>query len=205
MPAIVNQSRKQTGFSLLEILVVMVIMVLLTTVLLQGLDFVMQLRLRFNQQQQQYQRFDLQAFWFRSSSRALLADYEDTLNSYPFKGEAQQFQGLSTAALDNPAGVPTRFSWRLKQTKGKTELQYQQAPKDYWTVMRWPETEAYFSYRDKDGGWHTQWPPTLGLETPQLPVLIQLQGFYDDKPFTWIVKPVGRRDPAADYRLLDVF
>ena len=204
MRVIVNQSSKQAGFTLLEILVVMVVMALIMTLLMQGLSFVMQLRLRFNQQQQLYQRFDLQAYWFKSSSRALLADYADTQNNYPFKGTASAFQGLSIAALDNSAGVPQRFSWRLQHKNQETFLQYRQDDQPYWTVMRWAGNAGFFAFRDQAGEWHDSWPPALGLKPPQLPVLILLQGFYDDEAFTWIVKPNSKRDPALDYRLLDI-
>jgi len=201
-----KQHRTTAGFTLLEMLVVMVIMALISTLLMQGLSYILQVRVRFNQHQLDRYRFDIQSHWFRSSTQALLADYKDIDNNHLFAGKKRLFSGLSTAALDAEMGVPIEFSWRLHPQAGQMQLQYQQQQQKFWTVMQWQggdQAQGEFRYQDNKGNWHSQWPPALGLKTPQLPVLVSLAGQHRGRPFTWIVHVQGRRDPQYDYRLLD--
>ena len=63
--------RGRRGFTLLEVLVVLVLVSLTMTVLMQGVLYTLQLRTQFLTQQQRLREDFLPESWFRSSSAAL--------------------------------------------------------------------------------------------------------------------------------------
>ncbi len=176
----------QRGFTLLEMLVVLVLVALISTLLLEGISHVLLLRERL--------------LGVRSSVAGLLPDYPTAQSNLlfqarspqVFEGQSDALSGLTLAALDANGGVPTRFSWRLLR-----------ANQEYWAVMGWPGEQGEFRYQDKAGKWHEQWPPALGLEPPQLPSAVLLTGLRQQQAFTWLVPILGREAAALDYRLLD--
>lgn len=193
---------KKRGVTLLEMLVVLIIIGLLTTLLMQGFAYVLQLRGRFLGQLSDLQQGTLQEHWFRSSTAALLADYPDIAEPHVFKGEIKQFQGLTIASLDADVGLPVSFSWLLLLQEGNTILQYQSSTGETWEIARWMGDSGEFSYLDSKGKWYPTWPPqSLGIKLPQLPKAIMLTGFRRDLPFTWIVQLTGQDNTPIDFRL----
>jgi general secretion pathway protein J len=174
------------GFTLLEMLVVLVLVGLISTLLLQGFSSVLQLRSGFIAQLEATQRGALQEYWFRSTITAIMTDYRD--GEHIFKGEERQLSGLTIAALDQMTGMPSAFAWQLKYADGTTTLLYQNNKGEYWEIARWLGEQGRFRYMAVDGQWHTQWPPRLGLEPAQIPRAILLEGQRRQTPFTWIVK-----------------
>jgi general secretion pathway protein J len=201
----------QRGFTLLEMLVVLVLVALISTLLLEGISQVLLLRERFLGVLQRTQQGAVQAYWFRSSVAGLLPDYPterpdivfQARSPQLFEGQSDTLSGLTLAALDANGGVPTPFSWRLLRANQQTTLQYQNQAGEYWTVMVWPGEQGEFRYQDKAGKWYEQWPPALGLEPPQLPSAVLLTGLRQQQAFTWLVPILGREAAALDYRLLD--
>ena len=194
--------KNKQGFTLLEMLVVLLIVSLLTTLLMQGFAYILQLRGRFLTQLSDLQQGTLQEHWFRSSTTALVADYPDIPDAKIFQGEAKQFQGLTLSALDAEAGLPTPMMWKLVFQEGSTFLQYQHSNGEVWEVSRWLGDSGEFSYFDSAGKWYPTWPPqNLGIKPPQLPKAIMLTGLRRDLPFTWIVQLTGRDNTPLDFRL----
>jgi general secretion pathway protein J len=185
------------GFTLLEMLVVLVLVGLISTLLLQGFSYVLHLRTRFLIHLENAQQGALKEYWFRGTVAAILADYKN--GEHIFQGNERQLTGLTIAPLDNVAGVPSTLTWQLQSADGMTILNYQNSRGESWEVARWQGNEGHFSYRAVDGKWYDQWPPKLGMEPPQLPRLIVLEGIRHQTPFTWVVKMIER-----DYSRWDV-
>jgi prepilin-type N-terminal cleavage/methylation domain-containing protein len=194
-----------TGFTLLEVLVVLVILTLLMTFLFQTLNHVATARVHILRQLNTFQQGAIQEFWFRHSTAGLIADYPDIEDNQAFKGTDRRFSGLTTAALHADAGVPTAFAWAIVEEKGQNVLQYQ-ADSDTWSVLHWPG-EGYgvgFQYLDREGKWHDAWPPQqFGIEPPQLPEAILLTAQRGRHPVTWLIKMNALRDPKPDLRLME--
>ncbi|MCP4696355.1 MAG: hypothetical protein GY862_05855 [Gammaproteobacteria bacterium] len=188
-------------------LVVLVLTGLISTLLMEGLTYVLHLRARFLEQLDDLQQGALQEHWFRGTSAALIPDYTDIPPSQAnlFTGQEREFSGLTIAALDAETGLPAPFSWRLLYEGGKTVLQYRNSGGEYWDITHWYEQSGSFLYRAENGEWHKQWPPAFGLEVPQLPHAIMLSGWRRQEPVTWIVHIPGRKDPKPDYRHLGIF
>jgi general secretion pathway protein J len=216
------------GFTLLEILVVLVITALISTVLIQGLSQAFQVRNGFETHIQNSESGILPEYWFRASVQSLIADYPalthrnffQAADAHEFKGDSSAFSGLTLTALDADNGVPMPFTWRVTRVPGATVLEYGNSRGDYWEV--WRGDSADFVYLDKHGEQHAQWPPrrisadlggtpgftSLSLmpneeSVPQLPRAIILSGFQRNRPFTWFSAVQGRNIPPLDYRLID--
>lgn len=193
-------SCRLAGFTLLEMLVVLIMIGLITVLLLQGAAYVFQLRSRLLIHLNDLQQGAIQEFWFRSTTAAIVTDYND--GKHIFRGDEHEFSGLTLAALDMTIGAPTAFAWQLQSSNGVMVLRYQNSRNEYWEVSRWTgdPDQSYFRYMAKDGEWHTQWPPQFGLEPPQIPRLIRLQGQRRQTPITWIVKLAEYDTTRLDYR-----
>jgi len=188
------------GFTLLEMLVVLVLVGLVSTLLLQGFSYVLHLRERFLQQLNDLQQGAIQEYWFRSSTSALIANYE---NAEPiFKGDSKQFSGLTLSALDADGGVPMPMTWQLHYEYGITSLRYLHTGGETWQILQWQSDVGEFQYLSVQGEWHSEWPPALGDQSPQLPRAILLTGQKRQSIFTWIVPILGRDTPPIDLNIL---
>jgi len=197
---------RSQGFTLLELLVVLVITTLTTMLLFQGLGFVMQLREQLLNQFDEAHRGQIQEHWFRNSTESLVPAYEDIPNAVIFKGEANKFSGLTIAGLDADRGVPVEFAWELITENDNTTLVYRNAQKQGWAVLHWRGEAGKFSYLANDGQWQDQWPPNnFGIQPPQLPRAILFMGKRRETPMTWIVSIHGRERPKLDLRQIDMY
>ncbi|EIJ43006.1 prepilin-type N-terminal cleavage/methylation domain-containing protein [Beggiatoa alba B18LD] len=198
---------KLRGFTLLEMLVVLVISSFISVLLMQGLSFLAQLQGRFVEQLDDLHIGALQEYWFRSTVTNVLADYKDVENNYVFQGNSERFSGLTIAGLDNEAGVPTPFAWTIIKTDEQYGLYYQALDKPNepaWQVAIWQGQADGFRYLDRKGQWFNQWPPTtLGLESPQLPRAISFSGYRRQQLLYWVVPILARDQTPIDYRLLE--
>lgn len=188
-----------TGFTLLEMLVVLIFISLISTLLFQGMTYVFYLRSQFLVQFHQFQQGFMQEYWFRSSTEGVIADYEES--KHLFKGNQKEFSGLTLAALDALPGTPFPFAWQLKSGEGLTTLRYKNGQDEFWEISRWSGEAGNFSYMDEKGDWHRQWPPVVGKNPPQIPRWIRLEGQYGQIPFTWIVKLADDDQTKIDFRL----
>lgn len=173
------------GFTLLEMLVVLVLISLISMLLFEGVSYVLHLRSGFLGQLEDSQKGVLQEHWFRSTSSAIVTDYQK--GAHIFKGNERQFSGLTIAPLDNVTGMPSPFAWQLKYSNGITTLDYQNSRGESWRVSRWLGDEGHFRYMAADGKWHRKWPP-FGLQSAQIPRMIRLSGQRRQTPFLWMVK-----------------
>ncbi|GEM_PF-601861 len=208
------------GFTLLEMLVVLVIFALVSLLLFTLLSQVLQIRARLTDQLAAIRQEAVKETWFRESTRAVLADYTPTPNPYFFQsrppqvfyGKADEFGGLTLMPLDESAGQPMSFAWLLRREQGWTLLLYRTASQQEWEVLRWPGHVGLFQYLDKDKNWHDQWPPPVSAAEknnifsqvkppPQLPEAIVLHGSKQHQPFTWLVAIPGDKENPWDPRM----
>ncbi len=186
------------GFTLLEMLVVLMLVSLAATLLLQGFGYVLEMRTRFTGHLREVQGERLQQHWFLSVGSGLSASHPQ--ESGVFQGRAEGFQGLSMASLSGSIGEPTSISWSLEQDGNLTRLVYRDvAVTSGWTIAEWPDSEATFRYLDRKGNWQRRWPPAQGVPVPQLPEAVKLMWFGDDE-LPWLAVPGGRSNPRSDLR-----
>lgn len=188
------------GFTLLEMLVVLVLVGLLSTLLLQGFFYILHLRAGLLVQLSDLQYGALQEHWFRSTIAATVADYSDGKNI--FRGNEHEFSGLTMAPLEASIGMLAPYAWELQSQEGRTTLRYRKGEGDYWEVATWLGERGSFRYMDTNGKWYNQWPPQFFSSNipAQLPTIILLQGQRRQTPITWIVPVMGNKFSPRDSR-----
>ena len=116
------------GFTLLEMLVVLVLVGLLSTLLLQGFFYILHLRTGLLVQLSDLQYGSLQEYWFRSTTAATVADYGDGKSI--FRGNEHEFSGLTIAPSEASIGVLASYAWQLQYNGGMTTLRYRKGDGD---------------------------------------------------------------------------
>ena len=192
----IDFSARQRGFTLLEMLVVMILVSLISATLIQAMGYIFDIQQRAGNQTWRMQEKSMSEDWFRQTVEGLQPDDQDGKNK--FMGDDHQFSGLTTNSLtENYGGLsPFSFSLHHDYQSGSTRLAYG-AKDDDPAILFWNDEAIKFVYIDAKGDPHDSWPPALGL-WPQLPSLIRLEG----TKFTLVAAPSGPMEPLP--RVQDV-
>ncbi len=158
------------GFTLFEMIVVMVISSLMAAVLMQGFSMVLGTRLSVNNTIADLQTVVISQNVPVDPLRGILPDYKDNPNQ--FRGQPRTMTGQTLRPLLSPAGAPTPFTMTLDydSSANQTVLTYEEPGRAKTEIGRWPGNESSFKYRDINGAWQTSWPPQAS--TSQTPWLI---------------------------------
>lgn len=191
---------KQGGFTLIEVLVVLIITGMVSGVLFQALERAYRLQERFGVELFSVQQGQMAADWYRQTIQGLHPDYPD--GKSVFRGSDREFSGLSSNPLGSEYGAPTPIIWRIRGNRqnGTTELVYLEGERET-NILSWSGHEARFVYLDEKQAPHDSWPPPLGLST-QLPKQIQLVAQDAGDPVNIIAATMGPATPWP--RLLDL-
>ncbi len=184
-----NDADKQRGFTLIEMLVVLIITALVSGVLFQALERSYSLQRRFGTELFKVQQGQMAIDWYRQTVQGLYPDVPEA--SDIFKGDANGFSGLTTNPLGEDYGAPTPIQWALvaRTDQPRIDLVYRERGQDT-VVSSWQGTEAKFVYYDELQVAHDTWPPKLGL-FPQLPRQVQLEARDNGDPFVVVAAPMG--------------
>ncbi len=198
------RERTARGFTLLEVLVVLIIVSLVSVVLMQGMGLVLNLRDNLGDQMTDLDRASLQRSVIRLPLEGLTADFNDGENV--FSGNADVVSGLTVQPLFRRAGRPVPFSLTLSYDESKrlNSLTYKEDKDEPLLMATWSGKQAYFRYIGGPEGWVASWPPpdtpVLGMSTvitdvrpPQLPELVFLDT-QSDLELDYAVAIQGRRN-----------
>lgn len=184
--------RRQSGFTLLEMMVVLVLVGLISAMLMQGFVYVAGIYSSVERRQQHWQQQMLQRAWLKESVRSLINGVDGTLaQPHFFQGDKQGFTGLALQGLSYAGGVgrPLRVQWLLERDvdQGVLFLRYRELKlaKDsvdgdenpWYVVARWQEGQGQFSYYSQ-GDWLPSFSGRVlsGQDiNPRVPELIRLQ------------------------------
>ena len=182
-----NASR--SGFTLVEVLVVMAITALVSTVLLQALSQVYLLQTRFGEQLTQSQSGAMRVDWWRQVVQGLEPDFGD--GKRLFSGRSDRMEGLSTQGLGTEPEGPKAFALEM----GNGELRYL-AGEQVTSLLRWTAGDrAEFAYLDGTGQAHSQWPPASARsDAPQLPAAVLLRHSSSVGEVVLLATPRGARE-----------
>jgi prepilin-type N-terminal cleavage/methylation domain-containing protein len=156
-------SLKSRGFTLIEVLVVLILIALMTYLLMQSMSQVMFLRFRFVQFLETLQVGKVQEQWFRQTASSIITDQPPATDI--FKGTEKGFNGRILNPLKGHIGVPTPVSMKLVHAGGRVHLMYSE-PGAELELGSWAADKARFSYLDKGGELNNEWPPMS--RSPQL-------------------------------------
>ncbi|NOS89270.1 MAG: prepilin-type N-terminal cleavage/methylation domain-containing protein [Methylococcaceae bacterium] len=184
---------KAHGFTLMEVLVVLVLVSLLTGLLMEGFAYVLRLRFSVTTQLKRQRVQQLQEHWYRNLLTGLMVNSRDEPTL--FKGSPTVLQGQSINTLDAHIGVLQTFTLTLDIKGDHTTLRYQSSNAENWILGEWTAGTAAFSYLDYQGHWLSDWPPKFGVVSQQLPNAIQVHIASETQPITWLVSLPGRTNP----------
>lgn len=184
---------KQGGFTLIEVLVVLIITGMVSGVLFQALERAYRLQERFGVELFSVQQGQMATDWYRQTIQGLYPDYPD--GKSVFRGSDREFSGLSINPLGSEYGTPTPITWRIRSNRqnGTTELVYLEGEQET-NILSWSGHETRFVYLDDKQTPHESWPPPLGLST-QLPKQIQLVAEDAGDPVNIIAATMGPAMP----------
>lgn len=183
--------RSDSGFTLMEVLVVLTITGMVAAVLLQALSQVYGMQQRFGDQIERSQGGALQIEWYRQVVQQLQPDFPDGAGR--LRGNGSRFSSLGLNPFTQEPGAPKAMELSLRSVSGGTELRLR-ADGNELVLASWPEvTEAAIVYIDATGQRHDQWPPAMG-SWPALPASVQLR-LRQGQSEQWIVA-----SPRATYQ-----
>lgn len=181
------------GFTLMEILVVLVLVSLISGLLMEGFGSVLRLRFNVTQQIKKQNIQQLQEYWFRNLVTGIIVNTKQ--EKVLFQGSEIQLQAQSINTLTAPTGVPRKFLLKLETQTGTIILKYSDNDKMEWSLGEWNARHASFSYLDYEGHWVSNWPPQAGITAQQLPQAIQLQ---IDGNIDWMVGIPSEKNPKPN-------
>lgn len=170
------ERRAARGFTLLELIVVLVIVSLLMTILTQtlwmGLDMLRRAGADLSAQAVESMRLN----WYREAVAGLQPERSD--GPHPFAGAPRRFSGLTTGAPTETLGaaLPVVFELSFEAPANETRLTVQVGAAPAPTrLMSWPGRVGEFEYLAEDGARHPSWPPAGGDAQYQLPRAIVMR------------------------------
>lgn len=189
------------GFTLVEILVVMLITGFIVTILLQALQQVFRLQTHFGSEIFHSQNGAMYADWYRQSINGLMPDYPG--GKHEFHGERRQMRGLTLLPLNLENRALTPLIWRLdfEPKTGQSGLYYGE-DKSGEPILTWEGNSGHFSYIDAENQPHESWPPFLG-KWPQLPKAIYLESGAGERRRLIVAIPRGLDAPLPRRKELE--
>lgn len=193
--------RSKSGFTLVEVLVVLIIVGIVSGVLFQALENAYRLQRRFGTELFKVQQGQMAADWYRQTVHGLYPDYPEGRNV--FQGSEREFSGLSLNPLGDDYGASTPITWKLKRNEqdGGNELIYSTEQRET-PILSWQGKPARFVYLDEQQAPHDSWPPKLGLSA-QLPKQIHLVAQDAGESVVIVASPQGPATPPL--RVQDFF
>lgn len=194
-----SSTERSKGFTLLEMLVVLLIVSLVSALLMQGFLYMAGVYGVVDRKQKALQSNQLTTGWLKDSVQGLVNGADGIAwkeySAQPFTGTDSGFEGLGLAALSTAGGVvtPLVVEWRFEGgSSGELSLIYSErrfgrAEVDRHVVRHWPRGVARISYLVADQ-WHANFPPAQG-QNDRLPGAIRVEVDSPRAPLYVIVRP----------------
>lgn len=165
------------GFTLLEVLVVLMITGMVAAILFQGLGNVLAIRSSVAGTVLDLRTTVLQRNIILDPVRGVIPDHNK--GDHLFTGDGRTMRGITIRPLGESTGAPRPFelSFDYDSANDVTRLIYRTTDvnTDPQLVASWRGNQGQFAYHDINGGWHEAWPPPDNPKAPQIPWLIGIQ------------------------------
>lgn len=187
------------GFTLLEMIVVLLIVSLISALLMQGFLYMAGVYAVVDRKQKVMQINQLSGGWLADSIRGLVNGVDGAAwvehSAKPFTGSEQGFEGVGLTALSTAGGVvsPLIVEWRLVgDSSGGLSLVYSERRQgrdmdDRHIARHWPRASGRFSYFSA-GQWYERFP-VVADEKRVLPDAIRIEVDSPRAPMRLIVRP----------------
>ena len=194
----------QQGMTLLELLVVMTLLALVSSLLMQGFSSALSTYERVQRRQTEGTPPELGNRWLSDTLAGVQAELDPQRQ---FKGDVKSLSGITQRPLLGIQGQVSAFSWQLSNSPdGQLQLSYGQPDQVQWLIATWPPgSQGKFIYRSLQGAPIDHWPYAAEQKkTPidgRIPRTILLEVTPSNAPpLRWYFNLPGRTFPRADYR-----
>jgi general secretion pathway protein J len=195
---------QQRGMTLLELLVVMTLLALVSSLLMQGFSSALSTYERVQRKQSEGMPLELGYRWLSDTIAGVQAELDPPRQ---FKGDAHSLRGITQRPLLGMSGQVNAFSWQLNNSPdGQLQLIYSQPDQVQWLMASWPPgSQGKFIYRSLQGAPIDHWPYAPEQTTPpidgRIPRTILLEVTPSNAPpLRWYFNLPGRTFPRVDYR-----
>lgn len=158
------------GFTLLEMLVVILLVSLLASLMMQGFIYMSGTYQTVERRQLRAQQQELFEGWLRDSIHGVVNGVDGNWGKDNlFSGDAASFSGISLGSLaGQPPGRPIRIVWSLEKKNAQTLLRYGEAPltggvMTWYTLKEWPSTVSASWQYLYDGEWLSSFPTQTSI------------------------------------------
>jgi prepilin-type N-terminal cleavage/methylation domain-containing protein len=186
---------RSRGFTVLEVMVVLIIVGMVAVSLFQALERLNDVRGRLSPFLSASDREGLVNSYFRNAVNQIVADKKLAKNV--FAGNPVGFSGLTLTPLAGDPGGPGPFRWDLVYDAGqdRTTLRYTGFDQKPLDLRGWRGNKVTFAYLSPDLTWLDSWPPPLG-KSKQLPLAIRLYAADDGIVIAAAIR--GEKEPPPD-------
>lgn len=173
---------RQHGFTLIEMLVVMIIVAMVVTLVVQGFGYSLGLYQRVVKTQSNAYQHAFAYRWFTTTIQSQVAMRPKDRG---LEGNQYQFSTYTYSPLVGVSGLKTRIVWEL-ETKGDNLVLGYREGTQHFTVNTWVGAKGQFQYMDMEKNWLDLWVP-LKDEPTALPNAIRLQVYQGDELLNFVV------------------
>jgi general secretion pathway protein J len=191
--------RYKSGFTLLEILVVLVLVSLISTLIMAGFSFTINLQSRLQHQLVDNQLKNLQESWFRQTTHAYFNPTQSTKGS-SFSGNTHKISGTSLVSLTGKTGIPVMTTWLIETNSFGQQLSYTSDDIEKTIIASWPIKDLEFQFLDKDGEFSSRWPTSELNSHPPKGILLSSKSLAG---ITWYVSLSNSAPPLLNLELLE--
>jgi general secretion pathway protein J len=171
---------KSKGFTLIEILVVMVILSLTTTLLSSGLSTTWRNFERLGARDLMVSSAQLPLSWFQQSLHAALLYHPDK----PLvKGSANKFEFITFSAPDDPLHIPQKIVWQIEPLENGWGLFFSSQHSSKMILLKHFDGQPVFEYLHQSE-WQRVFVPKKGI----LPQAVRI----NVNQYTWVMAKPGR-------------
>ena len=164
-------SRTAKGLTLLELLVVIVLVSLLSTLVIQGVGFYLGKYEIVRRVQHEASLGLLHQRWFASTARGMVPHRLERLR---FVGDGAAFEGFTIQPLVAEPGMPVKVRWSITLNSNSQTVAYSEEGNFEWKVLELEGADLSFQYADVNASWHDSWPAS-GLDRKTIPHMIRLR------------------------------
>jgi len=194
------QEDPSSGFTLLEILVVLVLLSMVMSMLMQGLSLIYELRGRILNQIDQQRVTFLREHLLTDLISGITPDAPQA--DAVFAGDENGFYGLSLHSMQGDVGVPGVVRLWFESIKQQNCLLYQQDAYPEVEMGCWQNSDIRFSFIDEHGVSYSDWP-IANSNLPQLPSAVTLQVGDGEMASGWFMPIRARTQPRSTIQ--DIF
>ena len=186
--------RAAQGLTLVEMLVVLVLVSLLSTLLIQGAGFFLGQYATVKRAHRESSLAALRQQWFVMSVQAMVPS---GLEARRFTGDASSFEGVTLQPLAAEPGLPVRARWSIGDDGEPARVVYAEEGGAAWTVLTSDGGRLAFQYADAARQWHDRWPVASDTREriPRMVRLISTNGLT-----VWLASLDLFPEPIPNYR-----